>query len=108
MTKSKVRNYSETKAKRANNHQQTLIRKLQRSLNNRTDSEKAWDDEITKIQNAYVSVVCDVCKKPHQIEFKDWQVGKYRRTCYICILKTENAEKQEIVKQIKKNLSENV
>ena len=79
MSKSNSRNYNETKAKRANNHQQTLIRKLQRSLNNRTDSEKAWDTEIQKIKNAYVSVVCDVCNKPHQVEFEKWQVGKYQR-----------------------------
>lgn len=104
--KNNVRNYSENKAKRAYNHQQTLIRKLNRSLNNRTDSEKAWNTEISKIQNAYVSVVCDECKKPHQIEFKDWQAGKYNRTCYICRTKLENAEKRKIVALIKPLLPE--
>ena len=101
MSKSKVRVYSEKKAKRANNHQQILIRKLKRSLNNRTDSEKAWDAEIQKIKTAKTSVVCDTCNKPRMVDFEDWQVGKYERTCYICRRELENAEKQKLVELIR-------
>lgn len=100
-TKSKFRYYSEKKAKRASNHQQILIQKLKRSLNNRTDSEKAWDTEIGKIKGASVTVVCDTCNKPQMVAFEDWQVGKYERTCYICRRKLENAEKQKLVELIR-------
>lgn len=106
MTKNKVRNYNEKKAKRALSHQNTLIRKLERSLNNRTDSEKAWDAEIQKIKGAYVSVMCDVCNKPHQVEFEEWRKGQFGRTCYKCRVKLDNAEKQKIVNLIKPLLPE--
>ena len=96
MSKSKVRVYSEKKAKRASNHQQILIQKLKRSLNNRTDSEKAWCVEIEKIENAWVSVVCDTCKKPKMVNFENWQVGKFEKICKACKLISEKAEMKTI------------
>jgi hypothetical protein len=87
-------------------NQQILVNKLNRSLNNRTESEKAWDTEIHKINEAYVSVVCEVCKKPHLVKFTDWKSGKYTRTCSKCKNESANKTMEQIIKSLKPQLPE--
>ena len=96
----KPRFYNEPKAKRTLIHQNALIQKLQKSLNNRMKKEKFWMDEINTIDGAYVNINCKMCGSCIQIKFKEWQNGKYERICKGCKGKQLNQEITDIYNKV--------
>lgn len=104
MTKQRV--YNEPKAKRTLVHQNTLIRKLQKSLNNRQEKEKFWNNEIKAIDTAYVNIKCKSCGDCIQVKFKDWQNGKYERICRRCMQKHLKQELTDIYNKVQLVLPE--
>jgi RNA polymerase-binding transcription factor DksA len=81
--------YNESKARRANARCNIVERKLERSLQNRTEKERKYIEEIKRINSAYVWVICEVCKDPIRYTFADWKAGKFQRTCKKCARKKD-------------------
>jgi hypothetical protein len=96
----KTRFYNEPKAKRTLEHQNALIRKLNKSLNNRMKKEKFLEDEIKAIDGAYVNFNCKSCGAGLQTKFKEWQNGKFTRICQKCKYKQFKQDLTEICDKV--------